>query len=72
MNDDQKKRSCRSVQIAIDRAGSAKKLAKAAGCSFRSVYNWRDGDHVISARRAKDLAEAVDMEPADFRPDLFD
>jgi len=71
MNQDQQAQSCRSVQIAIERAGSAKDLAELVGCGIRSVYYWRDGGRTPSAQKAKQMADAVDMEPEDFRPDVF-
>jgi len=71
MNADQQARSCRSVQIAIERAGSAEALSQMVGCGLRSIYYWRDGGRTPSAQKAKELAEAVDMQPEDFRPDVF-
>lgn len=71
MNKDQQARSCRSVQIAIERAGGAQAVADLIDCGLRSVYYWRDGGRTIGADKAKQLADAVDMQPEDFRPDVF-
>ena len=71
MTDEQKDTSRAAIQFAIRRAGSARALSDEVGCSYRQVFRWRAGEQIIGPEYAAKVAEAVDLERKDLRPDLF-
>lgn len=71
IGDDIRDTATTAISVAIRRAGDAKALSELCGSSYRQVLRWRDGVSVIGAEYALKVADAVDMEPSDFRPDIF-
>lgn len=71
MTKQQQKISQAAISLAVTKAGGVTAFAELVGVTRATVYNWTSGNWQISPENAAAVAERLELDRADLRPDLW-